>query len=203
MRGAAALIGLTAALAVGSNAAASAKAEEERPWLPADAKEDMARAHAERLGEIAVPGTDAQRLERARKAVHRQIARVESWGEEGVVQRAPDLSRLDMPSSGDRLLDAMGRYQMCNAILFMRHLGRGRETDPAARLSAAEGLTGITLAVLYLGRPFFAKGTTAPVEGFLTGKPMEAVLDRVQDQADLREYADRQCRPLVSALTAE
>jgi hypothetical protein len=48
-----------------------------------------------------------------------------------------------------------------------------------------------------------AKGTEAQLEGFLTGKEMEAVWNRIQDQEETREYAARQCQPVVSAIIAE
>jgi hypothetical protein len=98
----------------------------------------------------------------------------------------------------------MARYQMCNAILYMQHIDRDREKDETARLAAARGLAGITLAVVYVGSPMLvADGTDERIKAFLTSEAQEAVLSRVQDRPDLREYAARQCRPVVSALIAD
>ena len=192
---------LLALLPVAGGAAAT-----EREWFPPDAEESMAKQLAERLGEVSTgkPADAAALLERARKDVRRQRERLESWGRKGTLERAPDLSKLQMPPSGDKVLDAMARYQMCNAILYMQHLDRDREKDEAARLTAARGLAGITLAVVYLGSPMLkADGTDERVKAVLTSDAQEAVLNRVQDQPALREHAARQCRPVVSALIAE
>jgi hypothetical protein len=175
-------------------------------WLPPEAEEGIAKQLAERLAEIATgPATEAGALlERARKDVGRQRARLESWGSKGVLDRAPDLAKLEMPKTDDKRLDAMSRYQMCNAILYIRHQARGAEKDAAARLTAARGLTGITLAVLYVGSPILAAdGTDERVKAFLTSDAQEVVMNRVQDQPGLLEYADRQCLPVVKALIAD
>src|SRR5688500_16213384 len=119
-------------------------------WLPPEAEEGVAQQLAERLAEISPgPASDAGALlERARKDVRRQRARVESWGPKGALERAPDLAKLEMPKSDDKRLDAMARYQLCNAVLYIKHVNRARETDAAARLTAARGLAGVTLAVV-------------------------------------------------------
>jgi hypothetical protein len=178
----------------------------ESDWFPPDAEEGMAKQLAERLGELSTgePADAAALLERARKDVRRQRERLESWGRKGTLERAPELSKLEMPRSGDKVLDAMARYQMCNAILYMQHIDRDREKDETARLTAARGLAGITLAVVYLGSPMLvADGTDERVKAFLTSDAQEAVLSRVQDQPELREHAARQCRSVVSALIAD
>ena len=178
----------------------------EPTWLPPEAEEGIAKQLAERLAEIATgPATEAGALlERARKDVRRQRARLESWGPKGTLQRAPDLAKLEVPKSDDKRLDAMARYQLCNAILYMKHMDRAREADAAARLTAARGLAGVTLAVLYVGSPILvADGTDKRVKAFLTGDAQEVVLNRVQDRPELLEYAARQCQPVVKALTAE
>ena len=175
-------------------------------WLPPEAEEGIAKQLAERLAEIAT-GTATEAgalLERARKDVRRQRARLESWGAKGVLDRAPDLAKLEMPKTDDKRLDAMSRYQMCNAVLYIRHLSRGLEKDATARLTAARGLAGVTLAVLYVGSPILvADGTDERIKAFLTGDAQEVVMNRVQDQPELLEYADRQCLPVVKALIAE
>jgi hypothetical protein len=196
------LIGMAAVLALGPGA--PVRAQEKGDWMPPEAEEIAVRQFTGLLGEAEGKAPDAGPLtERARAAVRRQRARLESWGEKGLLQQTPDLAKLEMPTSGDAVLDAMARYQMCNAILYMRHLDRARETDPAARLAATEGVNAVTLAVLYLGRPFLVSGKQAQVEGFLTSPEMEAILGRIQDQAELREYTAGQCRPMVSALVAD
>ena len=182
-----ALIALLALIQLSSAAHAA-----DPDWLPPEAEEGIARQLAERLAEIstAPAGEAGALLERARKDVRRQRERLESWGPKATLERAPDLARLEMPKSDDKRLDAMARYQMCNAILFIRHLTRGQVKDPAAKLAAAEGLAGITMAVLYVGNPILvADGTDERVKAFLTNDAQEAVLNRVQDQPELLDYA--------------
>lgn len=197
-------IGLAAVVAVGPGAAVSAQRAENEEWMPPGGEEILVKQLAGLLREAApAESADAAALmERARAAVRRQRARVEAWSDKGLLERTPDLARLEMPKSGDAVLDAIGHYQMCNAILYMRHVDRARESDPAARLAAVEGVNAVTLAVLYLGRGFLLSGNQSRVEGFLTGPEMEAILNRIQDRPELREYTAGQCRPVVAALIA-
>lgn len=195
---------LAAVVALGPSAAASAQPAEKGNWMPPEGEEILVKQLAGLLKEAAPAESadEAALMERARAAVRRQRARVEAWSEKGLLERTPDLARLGMPKSGDAVLDAIGHYQMCNAILYMRHVDRARESDPAARLAAVDGLNAMTLAVLYLGRDFLLGGNQARMEGFLTGPEMEAILNRIQDRPELREYAAGQCRPVVTALIA-
>ena len=111
-------------------------------------------------------------------------------GAQGRLERAPDLAKLEMPKSHDKRLDAMARYQLCNAILYIKHVNRARETDAAARLTAARGLAGVTLAVVYVGSPILvADGTAERVKAYLTDEAQKAGLDRVQDRPEFMEYA--------------
>jgi len=176
----------------------------EPEWLPAAGEEVVVQQLAERLKEIAggKPGEEGPLVERARTEVRRQRARLETWGRKGIQERAPDLARLELPASGDPLIDAVAPYHLCAGFLLLKHMNR-LDTDPAARLATAKGLSAIQMAMFSLVHAFMARGTEAQLEGFLTGKVMEVVWNRIQDQEEAREYAARQCQPVVSAMIAE
>jgi hypothetical protein len=176
----------------------------EPDWLPAAAEDVVVQQLAERMKEIAgeKPADQGPLVEGARTEVRRQRARLETWGRQGIQERAPDLSRLQLPASGDTLVDSIAPYHLCAGFLLLKHMNR-LDTDPAARLATAKGLSAIQMAMFSLVHAFMAKGTEAQLEGFLTGKEMEAVWNRIQDQEETREYAARQCQPVVSAIIAE
>lgn len=176
----------------------------EPDWLPAAAEDVVVQQLAERMKEIAgeKPADPGPLVERARTEVRRQRARLETWGRQGIQERAPDLAKLQLPASGDTLVDSLAPYHLCAGFLLLKHMNR-LDTDPAARLATAKGLSAIQMAMFSLVHAFMARGTEAQLEGFLTGKEMEAVWNRIQDQEETREYAARQCQPVVSALIAE
>jgi hypothetical protein len=176
----------------------------EPEWLPPAGEEAIARQLAERLKEVAggKAADEAAVLEQARTEVRRLRGRLQSWGRQGIADRAPDLSKLELPAGGDPTLDTLAPYHLCAGLLLLTHVNR-LDPDPQARLATARALSGIQMAMFALVHSFMAKGTEAQLEGFLTGPPLEAVWNRIQDHEPTRDYAARQCQPVLSAMLAE
>lgn len=170
-------------------------------WLPPEVEESAARQLAERVGEIGVGRTDETRLAASRQLVARVRERLESWGEKGVVERAPGLAELDVPASGRPALDAMARYQVCNMLLMIQLQDPRFADDEDAKMTSVTGLTAFTLAVVYLRRPAHEAGDDDPgIEAFLTSAEMETVLERIQSEPEARGRAEGECDAPLSAL---
>ncbi len=170
-------------------------------WLPPKVEEGAARQLASRVKEIGAGTSDEARLSGARKLVGVLRGRLESWGEDGVVGRAPGFPALGVPVSGRRHLDAIARYQVCNMLLMLQLRDPAFAGDENAKMTSVTGLTAFTLAVLYLRRPFLESGgSDTQIEAFLTGKPMASVLEAIQSDAARREHAESQCTPPLLAL---
>jgi len=181
-----------------------AAAAAESSWLPPAVAEGAAQQLAERLSELAPPGAgDTERLARARDLISEMRSEIDGWGEAGVLAQAPAFPDLSLPRSGEPHLDAMGRYQVCNLILFRQLLDPALADDSDARSSAALGLTAMTLATVYLRQPFVAQGgDPAAIEAYLTGDAMSAVFDHLQADPALLAKAQQSCGPLIVELLA-
>ncbi len=140
------------------SAAAVAVAVAQPSWLPPELEEGAAQQLSARVSEIGAGRTDETRLTAARQLVGRVRERLESWGAEGTLERAPSFPELDVPDSGRRWLDGMARYQVCNAILMVQLQDPGFAEDEDAKMTSVVGLTAFTLASLYLRHSFLDAG---------------------------------------------
>jgi len=172
-------------------------------WLPPAVEDGAARQLAARMGEIGFGGLDeAQALDGARQTVDAMATQIETMGEEGVLENAPTFPGLELPRAGQRHLDAMAGYQMCNVVLFLQHAERDQR-DENSRVTAVVGLTSIMLAVVSLRHPFLAEGhEQAEIEAFLTGPAMNPPFERIQQDPTVREAVEDQCTPALLALLA-
>jgi hypothetical protein len=204
--------GLTWAACVAACLAASAlfrwDAVAQTSWLPPPAETAAVEQLADRLSTLPAGDgpalTPQDRLQRARTAVGIFRSTFETWGLDGTVSRAPRLDAISLPSSDNRLLDAMGRYQFCNLVLALQVAPAGRATSFNRQFTGVMGLTGITLAVVYLRQPFLAAGgTDEELEAYMTGPAMEAVASRVQDEPALLDRARAGCSPIVVELVTK
>jgi hypothetical protein len=178
-----------------------AAAVAEEGWLPPTMEEGAARQLASRVKGIGAGTSDEARLSGARRLVGILRGQLESWGEDGVVGRAPRFSALAVPVSGSRHLDAIARFQVCNMVLMLQLRDPAFAGDPNARMTSVTGLTAFTLAVMYLRRPFLKSGgSDARMEAFLTGPSMAPVLEAIQGDPARRGHAERQCMPPLLAL---
>ena len=88
-------------------------------WLPPAVEDGAARQLGARMTEIGIGGPDAaQTLEGARRAVDAMATQIETMGEEGILQTAPEFPKLSLPSAGQRHLDAMaGKVKQAHTAL--------------------------------------------------------------------------------------
>lgn len=198
---------LTAALAAlliaGSSAAQNAT------WLPPEIAEGAAQQLAERMRLLpellgGEHPDDERVLVGARQMIGAIAEVLGSWGSDGVLERAPELAALDVPSTGDRYLDAMARYQVCNFLLYLQLEDPAYNSDLDTRIASVFGLSSVTLTVLSLREPFLAAGgTPAAVEAHLSGPTLEPALQSLRSDADARAAAEADCQPVVAALLEE
>ena len=181
----------------------------ERAWLPEAVAGALAGQLGERMGllEDIFGGVepDPARLSKvARNLVESMADVVEGWGAAGVIKRAPDLRELGIGPHGNRHLDAMGRYQMCNAVLMLQLQNPAYQQDTNARVSAVFGLSAVTMAVLYLREPFMAGGgDPADIEAYLAGPTFEPLVQAMQSDDGTPERAEAACEPVVIELLRE
>jgi hypothetical protein len=175
-------------------ASAAALRAERSAWLPAELERLIAAQLSERL-RTASDGRDPAAV--ARLATAAMAAKIESWGVEGTLARAPALSQLGVQPLADRHLDAMQRYLICNGPPLLDFEASDPPLDSSIRFSAAILSTGLTLAVLRLRQPFIdAGGTPAAMESAMTRSEIDAPLQKMQSDPAAREP----CRPLYREL---
>lgn len=177
-------------------------ADPETSWLPPRVEEGVAQQLAERMKLLGDGASNDERILAAARATVAAIrGLLEGWGETGVLERTPDLPALELPVSGDRYLDAMMRFQICNAILMVQLNDPAYQDDQNARVTSVFGLTAITLAVLRLRHPFVAQGRNqAEIEAHLTSPDLEPALEGIQTNPDLRGHAESGCQPVLVEL---
>lgn len=165
-------------------------------WLPPAVEEGLAAQLAERLA--AVGPASSKDAANARATVSSIGKRIGGWSDAVAIERAPSFPQLKLPIANERHLDAIARYQVCNMLLFVQFESGA---DAGRRRRSALGLTAITMAVVRLRHPFVAAGgNDQRMEAFLTGAPMAAVLDEVQQKPELASHVERQCAPVLRAL---
>lgn len=169
-------------------------------WLPPAVEEGLTRQLVERLETIG-PGKPSDRealLAGARERVRRLRTTIEGWKERGVIERTPAFTKVKLPAAGQRHLDAMTGYQVCNLIL-MKQFAEGE--DVQTRRVGAMGLTAVTTVIVYLRAPFVAQGGThAQIEAFLTSDEMERVAAEIQRSQPLTKDAQAACGKTVGQL---
>ncbi len=193
--------GLVLAAALSAGAWAPVRQSRET-WLPAGPENELVRQLAERMTAIpvadGVPITETVRRDRARQAVRTLRGVFDAWGLEGTLARAPKLAGVPVPASSNRLLDAMGRYQLCTFVLALQIAPEHEPSDFNLRFTGVMGMTATTMAVVYLRQPFVAAGGTAEaMEAHMTSDAMEALGARLQREPDLLARAQNGCAPVV------
>jgi len=186
--------GLSIGAALALVAALPASAE----WLPPHVAEGVAQQLAERFGTLGEVTDREGLLEGTRGIVRAMRGTIEAWGAEGTRSRAPEFERFSLPTSGDRWLDAMGGYSVCNLLLLRQLQSPAFADDENARFTSVLGLTSLTLAIVRLREPFVAAGGTQPrIEAYLTGDDLEPIFQTIQNDATWLADAEAHCTPVV------
>lgn len=179
----------------------------EESWLPAPVAEQATASLYERVKAVAPDGPvpDERLRVTSRQTVDALAARLAAWGEKPLLDRAPALKMLTLPSAKQPQLDAITRYFACGAVYEVLHARNGfAKADRDARILAAMAPSGLSLAMFYLRTPYLqAGGTDAAMEAFMTGPRMEPVLAALQDDAKVLDAAFQECRPLATWLVHE
>jgi hypothetical protein len=183
-------------------AAGAQEAPQAEEWLPPRVQRGAVEQLATRFMEANVGPQDAGiREDGARQVIERLRTRLESWGEAGVVEHAPDFGDIGLPTTGQPLVDAMARYHACNMLALTQHLDRESQTQVNPRMTAALGLSAYSLAVVYLRTPFLvAGGSPATIEALLAGEEMATALKRFQDEPETMTVLSEKCGPLLAEL---
>ncbi len=183
--------------------AGAVSAVTQRAWFVPELERTVVTMMAERLvaSGLAAEGAGKAR-EGAQAAVSSLRDRLDSWGEAGVLARAPDVAHLRLPQAGQLHIDASARYFMCISIFEVMHARDAFAGVPGEeRLDAAMAPASLTLAMFYLLTPYLAGGgTEARLQAFLTGADMEQVLTAIQNSRPLLATTYRRCRVTLSAL---
>jgi hypothetical protein len=147
------------------------------------------------------PVEDRAALKAGMQSVVRQVrARLEAWGERGVLDRAPAFPKIGLPAATEPHLNAMGRYQACNWVLMNQ---QGERYDRETRRNGAVASTAVTLAVIYLRQPFLKHGGgSEQIEAFLTGAAMDRAFKQVMANEEWVLYVEQQCQPLITEMFA-
>ena len=178
-----------------------AKAQDD--WFPARAREGVALEMASRLEKIDVaqPVDKTALLETARVSVRALGERLETWGEDGVLERVPDLSGLELPRAEKPLLDAMATYGACTHFLDAIYSDESGDQPAQFRIVGAMGSVALTVTTSYLRHLYLATGgADDEIRFFLGTEAMTSVAGRVRGSQTLLDYTMKQCQPAVSAL---
>ncbi len=196
---------VTACLLILAAAFPAAAAESEEDWLPARVEQGAVEQLAARLAQAELGPDDAAGRRRGAQAVVDGLrTTLEGWGTAGVLERAPTFPGLGVPAADERHLDAMVRYQICTVVLVLQLRDPEMAADLNLRLTGVLGLTAMTLAEVYLRRPFVAAGGDPDaIEATLTDPGLQPVLDRLQSDAEARRVTEARCQPVVVDLLTE
>lgn len=170
-------------------------------WLPPAVQNGVTAQLVERLTAIRAPSDARALAQGAQKIVLTVRGTLDTWTTAGTIARAPTFPDLAVPGTGNRHLDAMSHYQLCNVVL-MRQFEGGADAD--ARLTGALGLTAVTLAVVHLRQPYVAGGgNDKGIEAALTSEPMARLFEQIQTTPALLTHVETRCEPVVQALLAD
>lgn len=192
---------LTVSLALTVMAAVSA--QELPSWLPPAVVNSLTQQLASRMKHFGLgPANDDQKLiDGARSMILAMAADLDARGEESIEKLAPTFSAFELPQSGQRELDLMVRYNVCNMALFLQFQDPAFKEDVNARLTSILGLTEVAMVIGYLRDPFVRAGNDpAQIEAHLTDPSLQPILDRTQKEPKFRASVEKTCQPVVATL---
>jgi hypothetical protein len=176
---------------------------QESAWLPPDVAENLARQLADRMQQTDLgPAADEEKLlDGTRRMIAAMRADLDTRGEEGIAELAPTFSGIELPEAGQRELDLMARYNVCNLVLFRQLQDPAFRADVNARITSTLGLTALTMVIGFLRESFVAKGNdVTQIEAHLTDPRLQPIFDRIQKDLELRGSVEQACRPVVTTL---
>ncbi len=167
-------------------------------WLPSNVENALVQQLAERLSEAGFEGdSEPQRVQGATRAIGDMRNYLEQIGETGILEKAPKFDLVSLPVARQKYLDAMASFNMCNLVLLLQHMERA-DRDQNSRITAAVGLSAVTLAIIYLRQPFAAGGgKPQDIEAFLTSDEMEPASRLIQTQEAVRQHVEERCSPFI------
>jgi hypothetical protein len=180
-------------------------AQESPSWLPQQIEVSLTHQLANRMKHFSLgPADDDQKLiDGARAMILAITSDLDARGEDGLEKLAPTFSGFELPQSGQRELDLMVRYNICNLALYMQLQDPAIKDDVNAKLTSVLGLTAVTMVIGYLRDPFVGAGNdAAQIEAHLTDPSLQPIFDRIQKESDLRSAVEKTCQPVITTLLA-
>lgn len=172
-------------------------------WLPPAIVDSLTQQLANRMKHFGLgPANDDQKLiDQARSMILAMGADLDARGEDAIEKLAPTFSGFDLPQSGQRELDLMVRYNVCNLALYMQLQDPALQDDTNARLTSTLGLTAVTMVIGYLRGPFVHAGNdAAQIAAHLTDPNLQPIFDRIESEPELRTAVETTCQPVITTL---
>lgn len=182
---------------------APVSAQELPSWLPPGILNSLTQQLAGRMKQLGLgPAKDEQKLlAGAQNMILAMAADLDGRGEDEIEKLAPTFTGFELPRAGQRELDLMVRYYMCNLPLFLQLKDPAFKDDLNARLTSTLGLAEITMVIGYLRQPFVTAGNDVKeIEAHLTDPNLEPIFIQVQKDPKLRAGVEKSCQPVISTL---
>ena len=167
-------------------------------WLPPPVEAAMVQQFAQRLVEAGFEWESQKQMRSGTEQVVQDMRQyLEEKGETELLADAPQFQSIALPKANQVHLDAMARYNTCILLLYIQHSEREQQ-DSDARMTAAVGLSALSMTVIYLRQPYInIGGKMIDIENHLTSDAMEQVIQNMQKDPDVRANAEAQCAPFV------
>lgn len=167
-------------------------------WFPQQFEEGATRQLADRLVEVGVAEgkTEGERLEWSQGFVGHVVERVDGWGLEGVLERAPTLAEVDFPPTDDRILAAIAAYGACSLPLHPELVETREE-----KVFVAMGEISVVIVSAFLRHESLAAGRSdEEMAAYLASEAMNQLSYDIQVEEEPRNYVMAQCGPMFEAI---
>ena len=169
------------------------------PWLPPDVEQATAEAMLERFAEagVEIPGSPFEKRQGAIRAVRDLSGRIDGWGLDGVIDRAPALARIVRPDfGGDEIVGAIASFGFCSLPLHPELV-----TTEEEKTTVVLGEYSVMLLSAFLRDRYLARGgTDEELRDLLATSQMDQLSYRIQSDEILRQYVVDECGPLFEDL---
>lgn len=173
-------------------------------WFPAPAREGLKRDIATKLAAIDTEDrlSSERELAGATLVVNGVSAKVESLGRDALIRLAPRFPGLELPTSGNRALDAIAAFQICSLPMNAIYADdRPREHQFDMRTWALFSAASIYIASGYLRPAYRTAGVSdEDAETFLTGEAMTALKTRIGTSQKLLAMTKQHCATPITTL---
>ncbi len=168
-------------------------------WFPPELEEAAGDAMMDRFeaAGVELPGSPFERRQGARRAIRDLTGRIDGWDLEGVIERAPALSRIVRPDfGGDEIVGAIASYGFCTLPLHPELV----ETEEE-RTMVVLGETAVMLVSVFLrDRYLETGGTDEELQELLASSQMDLLSETIQRDETLRQYVVDECAPMFEAV---